>query len=312
MKINILAALFLLLALTGCKEFFEPSLEGRRISLLAPADKLESNVYKQSFWWEGNEDAFAYRLQVVSGRFDSVAALVLDTLIYTDKFSYTLEPGKYQWRVRGENGSSHTDYFLRSLIINPSSLNGQSLQLTAPGNTFVSSDATIRYEWLKLFGASRYRLQIDTNGFTDSTKLVLNTLTEQLSFTNTLKKQGQYEFRARAENDSQLSKWSEVRHLIFDNNPPDKVILTVPANKQFVAKPVKLQWNALTDAEKYEVSVFKSDSLTLFAGYPLLSMSTSSNFDAGDANERIVWRVRAIDKAGNKGAFSSFFSFTLQ
>lgn len=312
MKINILLVLLLILALSGCKEFFEPSLEGRKIALLAPVDKLESSTYKQSFWWEGNEDAFAYRLQVVSGRFDSVAALVLDTLIYTDKFSYTLEPGKYQWRVRGENGSSHTDYFLRSIVIHPSSLNGQSFQLVAPGNTFVSTDASIRYEWLKLFGATRYRLQLDTNGFADSTKLVLNITTDKLNYTNTLKKEGKYEFRARAENDSQLSKWSEVRYLVFDNSAPGQVVLTSPANKQSVAKPVKLQWNAITDAEKYEVSVFKSDSLTLFTGYPSLSISTSSNFDAGEANERIVWRVRAIDKAGNKGASSNFFSFTLQ
>lgn len=312
MKNYLVLFILVLLCLGGCKEFFESSLEGQKLSLLAPADRLESNSYKQSFWWEQNFDASIYRLQVVSPKFDSVASFVLDTVITADKFTYTLEPGKYQWRVRAENGSSRTEYYTRSFTIYPSSLGSQSLQLINPVTGFTTNNASLNYSWLRLFGATRYRLQVDTNSFADSTKLVLNTLSENLSFNQQLKRKGKYEYRARAENSSQLSKWSEVRYFVFDNTAPDRVSLTAPANKSTVSKPVRLQWNVLPDAEQYEVAVFKSDSLTLLSSYPVSVATNALSVNAGEINEQLVWRVRAVDKAGNKGAYSAYFSFTIR
>lgn len=305
-------ALGIVLLLTGCKEFIEPSLKERKMVLLAPSDKLESSTYLQTFWWETQEDALRYRLQVVSPKFDSVAVLVLDTVIYGDKFSHTLDPGKYEWRIRAENGSSATNYFSRAFVIHPSSLTGQTLQVKLPANTLVTANSELRYEWLNLFGASRYRLQVDTNGFSDTTKLVLNIETENLSFIQKLKQEGRYEFRIRAENASQLSKWSTLRYFIFDNSPPEQVVLTTPTNKQGVSAPVKLQWKTVADAEKYELLVYKSDSVTVLQNYPQITNGNVATLSGGAANDRLTWRVRAIDKAGNKGSFSTYFSFTLQ
>ncbi|MEH3112256.1 fibronectin type III domain-containing protein [Pedobacter terrae] len=226
-NINLLVGSVLLL-LTGCSEFIEPSIENREIAILAPANKLETNSYQQTFWWDPMADALFYRLQIVEPKFDSVSKMVLDTLIKTEKFVYTMDPGKYEWRVRGENGSSASSYSTRSLEIFPSSLKEQSVQLTVPSSGLYFSKPDVRYEWLKLFGAKVYRLQVDNNNFLDENNMTLNITTDNLGFLQTLSKEGTYQFRVRAENSAENSKWSNVRSFTYDATGPERVLLSTP------------------------------------------------------------------------------------
>jgi hypothetical protein len=303
----------ILLLMAGCSEFIEPSIENRKIDVLAPANRLETNSYQQTFWWNPMADALFYRLQVVAPKFDSVSKLILDTLIKTEKFVYTMDPGKYEWRVRGENGSSASSYSTRSLEIFPSSLTEQSVQLTVPSSGLNVSRPEIRYEWLKLFGASVYRLQVDNNNFLDEKNMTLNITTNNLGFLQTLTQEGTYQFRVRAENATENSKWSTVRTLSYDATGPERVILSTPLNKQMVSRPVRLVWNRITDAERYEVSVYKSDEQTTYnKSYPQMVTSTEHVFDAGEVGETIAWRIRAFDKAGNAGTYSEIRTFIIQ
>ncbi|WP_230151416.1 hypothetical protein [Pedobacter sp. Bi27] len=303
----------ILFLLAGCSEFIEPSIENRKIEVLAPANRLETNSYQQTFWWNPMADALFYRLQVVSPKFDSVSKLVLDTLITTEKFVYTMDPGKYEWRIRGENGSSLSNYSTRSLEIFQSSLTDQSVQLTVPSSGLYFSKPEIRYEWLKLFGASVYRLQVDNNNFLDEKNMTLNITTTNLGFLQTLTQEGTYQFRVRAENATENSKWSTVRTLSYDATGPERVILSTPLNKQTVSRPVRLVWNRIADAERYEVSVYKSDEQTAYnKSYPQTVTSTEHIFDAGEVGETIAWRIRAFDKAGNAGTYSEIRTFIVQ
>ncbi len=311
-NINVLLGGILLL-FASCSEFIEPSIENRTIDVLAPGNKLETTNYQQTFWWNPMADALFYRLQVVSPQFDNVSKLILDTLITKEKFIYTMDPGKYEWRVRGENGSSASNYTTRSLEIFPSSLKEQSVQLTVPSSGIYFSKPDIRFEWLKLFGATAYRLQVDNNNFLDENNMTLNVTTNNLGFLQTLTKEGTYQFRVRAENATENSKWSTVRSFSYDATGPEKVILSTPLNKQMVSRPVRLVWNRITDAERYEVSVYKSDEQTIYnKSYPQMVTSTEHVFDAGDVGETIAWRIRAFDKAGNAGAYSEIRTFTIQ
>lgn len=311
-KINALMGGVLLL-LASCSEFIEPSIENRTVDVLAPANGLETNSYQQTFWWNPMSDALFYRLQVVSPKFDNVSKLILDTLIKKDKFVYTMDPGKYEWRVRAENGSSASNYTTRSLEIFPSSLAEQSVQLSVPSMGTYFSKPEVRFEWLKLFGATVYRLQVDNNNFLDENNMTLNVTTNNFGFLQTLTKEGTYQFRVRAENATENSKWSTVRTFNYDATGPDKVSLSTPLNKQMVSKPLRLVWNRIADAERYEISVYKSDEQTPYnKSYPQTISTTEHVFDAGDVGETIAWRVRAFDKAGNAGAYSEVRTFTIQ
>ncbi|PWS28859.1 hypothetical protein DHW03_03225 [Pedobacter yonginense] len=313
-KINSLGLLALICTLFyGCTEFIEPSLTSRTVVIISPANQSESNIYQQTFWWEPQADALGYRLQVVAPKFSNASKFVLDTLIKTDKFTFTLEPGNYEWRVRAENGSSVSSYTTNSLVIHPSSLKEQSVQLSTPTDVYYTSDANISFSWLKLFGASQYRLQIDNQNFADETKLTLNAVSDNTVFLHKLLKEGAYQYRVRAESTSEVSKWSVVRNLVYDVTAPSKPDLVSPANKQTITLPTKLLWNKVTDAEKYELYLYQKDSVTLYnTNYPALLTTNEQTISSGTQGETFVWRTRAIDKAGNKSSFSDYRTFTIQ
>ncbi|WP_423147914.1 hypothetical protein [Rubrolithibacter danxiaensis] len=298
---------------SSCKEFIESSVKDKKVRLLAPGDSVQTNNYNQTFWWEPVEDASSYRLQIVSPSFDSIVSLVTDTVLNTDKFQFTLEPGTYQWRVRAENGSSQSLYTTRSLTIFSSTIAEQHVQVISPSNNLLTNEADITYRWNKLFGATQYRLQIDTNNFADTTKLLYDQTTVNSEFKVPLSKEKVHQWRVRAENDSLKSRWSAIYRLTFDATPPEKVVLSSPTTNESVTKPVNLKWEAVAGAGKYELIVLKSDSSSVYnATFPKVLTATSFSFNEGTTNEKLYWKVRAIDEAGNKGIFSEVRSFTVQ
>lgn len=303
----------LAILLTGCKEFIEPSIEKRNVVLLAPANGAESSLYSQTFWWEPVEDALKYRLQVVSPNFDQTVRLILDTLIKTNKFNYTLDPGSYEWRVSAENGSSQTRYFKSSFFIYASSIKAQQVQLQSPGNNTLTNQATHNFTWLKLFGADKYTLQIDTNNFIDESKLFLDKTLPGQEFTVTFEKDKLYKWRVKAKNDTAESKWSVIQNITYDKTPPPIVVLAAPANNELVAKPVNLRWNATATATKYQLYAYKSEGRVPYSSkFPITLTATNYSFTEGISGEKVYWEVRAIDEAGNTGVYSDLRSFVIQ
>lgn len=110
MRKTLLYMLAVLAFLSGCRDFIEPSIENRKVILLAPGNNTADSLYNQNFWWEPVNDALGYRLQVVTPSFDSINRMIIDTLVQDNKFMLTLEPGRFSWRVRAENGSSNSFY----------------------------------------------------------------------------------------------------------------------------------------------------------------------------------------------------------
>jgi hypothetical protein len=309
--------LFLLLCLTGlgCKEFIEPSIKDQKVILLAPASNTETKDYTQTFWWETTEDALYYRLQVVSPGFDQINKLIVDTLIKTNKYKYTLDPGTYQWRVRAENGSSQTSYTTAKLTIYPTSITEQQVQLVSPANNTVTNQANAVFNWLKLFGADSYKIQIDTtgNGFDNAASLFLDKTTPNVSYSVSLPKDKLYQWRIKALSGILESKWSAVQNLSFDATPPPVVVLSSPSNNSTVSNPVTLKWNASADAKKYILYVYKGDSNNAYnSTFPLTLTGLSYVFNLGTSGEKISWEVKAVDDAGNTSAKGELRSFVIQ
>jgi hypothetical protein len=312
-RINNIGMIFLLLlSITGCKEFIEPSIHDKPVVLLAPSNGTEGTIYAQSFWWEEVEDALKYRLQVVTPDFNNTARLVLDTLVNTNKFNFTLDPGNYQWRVRAENGSSQTRYATATFTVYASSITTQQVQLQAPANNLLTNVSSATFKWLKLYGATKYRLEIDTNNFADEKVLFLDQTITALEYPVTFTSNKVYQWRVMALNDTASAKWSVIQNITYDNTPPVEVTLSAPATNAAVASPVTLRWAATPTAVKYQLYVYNSDQTTLYSStYPLTLTGTTHSF-TGNSGERVYWKVRAIDAAGNTGAFSELRNFTIQ
>ncbi|MFD0766153.1 hypothetical protein ACFQZI_14915 [Mucilaginibacter lutimaris] len=311
----IVLILFSLLMLqVSCKDFIEPSIENRRVFLEAPSDKYQSKVYKIGFWWDEVEDALTYRLQVVTPGFDSPDRLVLDTLVKGNQFNFNFDPGKYEWRVRAENGSTVTPYAgARKFEVLSSSITQQAVELSAPGNGLLTNSESQNFQWGTLYGATKYHLQIDTSNFVSQSALVYDQSLAGNVFTYTLPKDQVYQWRVRAENDTAQARWSAVYRFTLDRTPPERAKAISPSDNQQVAKPVQLEWAKITSAIRYRLYVLKSDSVSNYNGsFPVMVTGNSYAFQTGNSGERIYWKVSAIDAAGNAGPASAARSFTIQ
>lgn len=296
----------------GCTEFIEPSIDDHNVQLMAPADGVETAQYDQTFWWTEVEDALMYRLQIVSPDFEKTAFLVLDTLVERNRFSISLDPGAYSWRVRAENGSSNTKYTEASFVVFNSTLSTQTPLLGLPLNRTLSNSKNMVFNWLKLYGANAYQLQIDTNNFSDESAVVLNQTQPGLDYRFVFDKDNVYQWRVKALNDTAQSKWSEVREVIYDVTAPAAVKLSSPANNSIQARTVVLRWAASASAARYKVSVFKSDKTTYYStDYPKIQNGLSFTFEAV-SGEQVFWSVAAIDAIGNVSAESEKWGFSIQ
>jgi uncharacterized protein YegP (UPF0339 family) len=311
--ISIWLSFVFMLLISSCKEIIEPSITTRAVTVQAPSNGYQTPVYNVGFWWDEVEDALSYRLQIVTPSFESPGKLVQDTLVKGHVFSVNIDPGKYEWRLRAENGSSVTEYSrARSFTVLQSSIKQQSVQLSAPANNLLTNDGAIIFKWSDLYGATRYQLQVDTNGFADENFLVLKTTVSTQQFQLTLSKDQVYQWRVRAENDTAQSKWSGSNQITYDHTPPKKVLLTLPADKGNISNPVSIKWAASAGASKYRLYLLKQDGASPYNDTFPISLNTNSYaFTAGSSGETIYWKVVAVDAAGNESEVSDTRSFSI-
>jgi hypothetical protein len=301
-----------LLLFTACGEIFEENINSDQVTLLAPGDSLQTSTYAQNFIWQEVFGARTYHLQIAQPSFDSLRTIVLDTILRSTTYTYSLSPGKYQWRVKAENAGYQTAYSVRSLEIFPSSLAQQRVILNSPGNDLLSNQGQVSFSWSALFGAKSYTLQVDSNNFSDTTRLVLNQQLVGKSYTLSISKDQNYQWRVRAQNDTARSAWSLTRRFNIDTKSPATVVLNSPAKSASVNLPVNLTWQTISDANRYELFIYAADSTTLITSFPQTLTTGTFTFSNGNVGDRFVWRVRARDIAGNTGTFSEYRSFLIQ
>jgi len=310
----ILILIALIGVISSCKDIMEPNINNRVVTLEAPGDQYQSTNYSINFWWNPVDDALTYHLQVVTPDFNNIGSLVLDTIVKGTKFPITLKPGNYQWHVLAANGSSQTQFSApKSFTIVQSSIKQQSVQLISPANNFLTNQNSVVLQWGNLYGATKYRLEIDTNNFITESAVIYNQAIPGQQYTFTFPKEKIYQWRVRAENDTAQAQWSSVNTLTYDHTPPAQVSLTAPANNLQVSLPVSLQWGTVASAYKYKLYAFKSDSTTTYnSSFPVSVTTTGYSFNLGNSGDRIYWKVTAIDAAGNEGQPSILRSFVLK
>lgn len=107
-RFNCLAAILLglLCFLNSCDEQLDRDLSKVNVTLLSPANKIITSDTLQTFYWEAVDSLVTYQIQIVSPQFDSIAKLIVDTVISKNQLKLNLNPGLYQWRVRVLNNTS--------------------------------------------------------------------------------------------------------------------------------------------------------------------------------------------------------------
>lgn len=302
--------LVMVVSVTACEEIFDEDLSNKKLEILAPSNNLTTTKTTLTFWWNEMKDADIYQLQVVRTHFDSISSIAADTSLAGNKFALTLNPGRYQWRVWAENTGTNSDTVTYNLTIEDTpDLSEQEVVLNNPDDNAVFGVQNVTFSWYELPNATDYVVVFkETNWEGDN---VFNPV--YLSETEVEKTfdEGKYAWGVRALNSTSQSL-VKVRTFYVDQTAPQAPSLNAPANESEVNEsPVQLAW--------------EHDTNDLTALHDSIYVATDADFESIVVSERITnqvyefspeadgeffWRVKSIDQAGNRGAFSQVYKFT--
>ncbi len=302
--------------ITSCKDIVEEDLDGKTVTIITPINNLQTTTLSQTFWWEEVPGATSYNLQIVDSSFLAINYLVADTNITTNKFTFTLYPGTFQWRVKAKNGNSETVYTTYSLKIDSTAdLSGQQMVLISPVNSYATKQTTLQFKWYELYNATDYRFEIrtpDWNGSLAIAPLIVSGDTVSITLD-----EGFYTWGVQAQNGTSSSLFA-TRTLVVDITQPNTPTLTYPAANATIndsiltASLLTFRWTRGTNTgSTLKDSLYLStDSVFSTSGtvFKVLVTDTTYAYTMQTANT-YYWRIKPLDAAGNVGTISSWKKF---
>ncbi|MBL4653529.1 MAG: hypothetical protein JKY53_11825 [Flavobacteriales bacterium] len=315
-KIKILAIIVVILAFVSCSDIFEKDLAKESIIVLGPNDLTETYTLNQTFWWGDLKGADEYNLQIVSPSFDAPIQWLLDSNTVATKYPFTLSPGNYQWRIRAENGSSSTEYIIRTLTILSDStqdLSNQIMVLNSPINSLVTNQLTLTFMWDTLTYANDYVFEITTPDFVTGTKESQIETNGTASYTAA--QEGNYQWRVRAQNDISFLL-SESFSLLIDTTAPNRPASLLPINNASMTdSTISFSWSqgANTGSSLFDSIFIYTDSTFISSSLMLKQQLSSPNFaDSLGGPNTYYWLVRTYDIAGNQSSYSNYNRLDIQ
>lgn len=292
--------------LTSCKDIFEIDLSGKSINLISPIDSFQTNVSTQTFWWDQLEGAETYRLQIVLNSFSHPSGLLMDTLIKSNQFVVSFQPGVYQWRVRGQNNGSESPYSCRTLVVDSAtSLINQTVSLNYPIINFVTNNSLVAFTWTPIYRATGYSFRVRDSLM----QVVFDTTLTNTSLTHSID-EGEFQWEVSAYDLYSATPYS-IRALTIDQTPPVEPNNLLPANGDTSSTSnVELTWNS-DQSSSYDSLYIFSDS-TQLATILSIELTSSSYIFTGVTSNYYYWKLKSFDSAGNSSAFTGVNKFYIQ
>lgn len=316
-KYKVLAGLMAMMAY-GCEDIIEEDISDDEINITYPRNQqIESNVV--TFQWSALDGADDYRVQVYAENQN----MVLDSLVETNSFTYELDPGTYQWRVRGENFAYETPYTfpVSFTMIATEDLTDQQVQLSSPAAGLHTQNTTQTFSWNGLAAAQQYAFQLVniTNGNAVVYQQDAITGTTLTLPSGTIAQDGQYQWKVKgiSLNNGTETQYS-TRTLYVDTTAPNPPQNAQPADESFedAGIEVTLEWNTppdvgvVTSAMTYIIQIATNES---FGNVVLTDESPVETYDYTFTSEGdYYWRVKSVDAAGNESSYSTPFLITIE
>lgn len=314
--INKILLFALAIATVSCEDIIEEDITNDTIQITSPLNgaEIESNVV--NFQWNELDGADKYRVQV----YNEDSAMVLDSLVNHYNFTYPILPGSYQWRVRGENSAYQTAYTfpVSFTVIESTDLTTQQVVLSSPSNNYYTNSTSLICTWSPITTADYYELEL-VNLTSGSTVVYqqsnITTTSITLNSTN-LSQEAQYQWKIKAVNSTSMTPFA-TRNFYIDRTNPNQPQNSLPAHNstQIINQAISLSWTATTDVGTIQSSLnytieFSND--ISFATVIHSSTTSTTSYEHTLTTAGIYyWRVKATDAAGNNGAYSSPFKFTI-
>lgn len=308
-------ALLLPILIFSCDDIIEEDISNDTIQAIAPSEgsTIEGNTVQ--FSWEFLDGADDYRLQI----FNSNQIFILDSLVGSNTFVETLNPGSYQWRVRGENFAYETPYsFPRNFEVESSdNLSNQTVALQTPSDGFVTNATNLFYNWEQVASADSYDFELVKN-FNGQQTVFQETVSQNTSImvdALVYDEDAEYIWKVRAVNSTSFTPFA-TRSVLIDRTNPNQPVLVSPEDQETFAFSVNFNWMNGTDSGNVQTVITNTIEFSLDIDFSIIdsSFETSNNsiqIDFSDAGV-YYWRVKARDAATNESDFSSVRSFTIE
>jgi hypothetical protein len=190
-------AIFLIVALMfSCEDIFVDDISSQEVTLIAPADSVNTHETNQLFLWEPIEGASKYQVTFFSPDRATAGAVVLDSTVNETSFKLSLDPASYEWCVSATNGVYSTVTSCHKLIISES-LESKQIKLLAPADKLETSKSGQVFWWEPVSGATEYTLVVVSPSLLKLDQIVLDTAIAKTSFTKELEV-GKYEWCVKA------------------------------------------------------------------------------------------------------------------
>lgn len=313
-KLVILFYLLGILLYSCRKDFIVEDIEDKSITVIAPANNLTTTNNQVTFWWEELDGAEKYKIQVVKPSFASVTQIIADTSLSGTKFSLSLQPGSYQWRIQATNAGGSTDFQTYNLTVDTTSnLSGLTVSTIGPVTNYLTNKLRVEFSWNALNAADKYQIILlnSGNGTIKDTTTVLTTYTYNFS------SQGAYSWKVRALNDFSISQFNATLTFTIDLTAPAAPVLTSPINGSIVTPTNNLVWTRVGAPDaKYDSIFVASDSLftnvlSKTKTYSQIIAINSLNNTPPATGNTYWWKLKSIDSVGNASVFSNQLKFIL-
>ncbi len=316
--INKLLLIAISLILFSCGDIIEEDITNDSIFLTSPQNNEEITSNVVTFQWNSLKGADDYRIQI----FSSSQSIVLDSLVSNTSFSYQLNQGEYQWRVRGENFAYASTYSMNQSfsVIETSDLTNQQVILSSPTNNFYTNASTITFNWQALNAAESYHFQLinSTTGQTlvyENQSINTNSITLDAAL---LTNDAEYQWKVKALNTIPTSTPFASRTFYIDRINPNQPQNTSPLNNstQIINQPITFNWTIPSDTGTIQSTisyVIEFSNTSDFSSIFQTSNASSNSFQQTFQSEGdYFWRIIAKDISGNTSTYSSYYKFTIE
>jgi hypothetical protein len=302
-----LLILVVVLIISSCEDLVEKDITDSELILVAPGDNLRTPYSTQTFWWEEFEGARAYTLQVVSPSFESIELIFADTTITKNKFTLNLLPGKFEWRVKAQNGYYSGKYSTRTLQIDSTlDMKGQKVSLISPAEDSYLNSRSILLTWQKLYNADTYNIEVHKINWTGDLAFYFMAIKYDSITINSLF-EGDYVWGIKALNRNSSTDFT-TRKITIDRTVPGLPTLIEPKDKaNLLNLPANLTWNRIPDtgAPVKDSVLISTDSLFNPNKIIVSKLLADSKLDnAVQDTGTYYWKVKSVDAAGNQSQFS--------
>lgn len=303
---NILLMMFIFLSFS-CDDILEEDITDDNVQAIYPTEGAAIDGNTVQFSWQNLDGVDNYRVQIIK----SNQTFEIDSLVATNMLTVILNPGTYQWRVRGENFAYQTAY---SFPINFSTqastnLTDQDVTLLSPSNNLYTRNINVIFTWNALTNATSYDFELIkklTGEQTVFQETDINSTNLTIDAT-LIDEDAEYIWKVKALNHNSETQYSQ-RSFFLDREAPNQPALTSPENQATASTMVTFNWTNGTDTGNIKSEITNTIEIATDANFNVITYlaNTSNNSVQYEfvSTGTYYWRIKAIDAANNESNYS--------